>query len=45
MWSALAIILIVVAMIVGGRTRSDEHKASTHKAAGLVVHTIGASAA
>lgn len=26
-WSALALILIVVAMIVGGCTRSDEHKA------------------
>jgi hypothetical protein len=32
-WSAVALILIVLAMIVGGCTRSDEHKSVDHKAA------------
>jgi hypothetical protein len=32
-WSAIALILIALAMIVGGCTRSDEHKSHEHKAA------------
>lgn len=30
-WSAVALILIALAMIVGGCTRSDEHKSDEHK--------------
>ena len=32
-WSAIALILIALAMIVGGCTRSHEHKSDEHKAA------------
>lgn len=35
-WSALALILIVVAMVVGGCTRSHEHKAAAKPAASYV---------